>query len=187
MDVIWVGGASLPEDLAAASRAMGLKLAPCYGATETAAMVTAQRPRDFLTGGTAVASLSRTLISRWMRMEPWLFAVIAWPWPRSTLPARCIRCPILRGGGGAEIGPGLSKLEVSHISMSGAPGWRDPHGWGHGVSAQLEERLLVMAQHGGLPLASVLMLGNRSWSGASSWLPCFVGRSAADPSLRWSP
>jgi O-succinylbenzoic acid--CoA ligase len=48
--LIWVGGASLPTRLAEAARAASLPLAPCYGATETAAMVCAQRPAGFLAG-----------------------------------------------------------------------------------------------------------------------------------------
>ena len=49
-DVIWVGGAALSQALAQAARAEGLRMAPCYGATETAAMVTALAPEDFLAG-----------------------------------------------------------------------------------------------------------------------------------------
>lgn len=48
--VIWVGGAALTADLAARARAAGLPLAPCYGATETAAMVCALPPARFLAG-----------------------------------------------------------------------------------------------------------------------------------------
>jgi len=48
--VIWVGGAALPEDLAARARHAALPLAPCYGATETAAMVCALPPQRFLAG-----------------------------------------------------------------------------------------------------------------------------------------
>ncbi|MFM7549464.1 MAG: AMP-binding protein [Cyanobacteriota bacterium] len=48
--VIWVGGAALGEELAARARQEGLRLAPCYGATETAAMVTALPPAAFLQG-----------------------------------------------------------------------------------------------------------------------------------------
>jgi O-succinylbenzoic acid--CoA ligase len=48
--VIWVGGAALPEDLARRARHAGLPLAPCYGATETAAMVCALPPGRFLAG-----------------------------------------------------------------------------------------------------------------------------------------
>ena len=50
MQVIWVGGASLPQLLAEQARAAGIPLAPCYGATETAAMVTALSPQRFLAG-----------------------------------------------------------------------------------------------------------------------------------------
>ena len=48
--VIWVGGAALPEDLARRARHAGLPVAPCYGATETAAMVCALPPARFLAG-----------------------------------------------------------------------------------------------------------------------------------------
>jgi O-succinylbenzoic acid--CoA ligase len=48
--VIWVGGAALPGELAARARSAGLPLAPCYGATETAAMVCALPPARFLAG-----------------------------------------------------------------------------------------------------------------------------------------
>ena len=48
--VIWVGGAGLPAPLAAAARRARLPLAPCYGATETAAMVCALPPQRFLAG-----------------------------------------------------------------------------------------------------------------------------------------
>ncbi|MDM7952411.1 MAG: AMP-binding protein [Cyanobium sp. CZS 25K] len=50
--VIWVGGAALPAGLAAAARRARLPLAPCYGATETAAMVCALAPQRFLAGAT---------------------------------------------------------------------------------------------------------------------------------------
>ncbi|MCP9775374.1 AMP-binding protein [Cyanobium sp. WAJ14-Wanaka] len=48
--VIWVGGAALPAQLAAEARRLELPLAPCYGATETAAMVCALPPAQFLAG-----------------------------------------------------------------------------------------------------------------------------------------
>jgi len=48
--VIWVGGAALPLPLAEQARREGLPLAPCYGATETAAMVAALAPERFLAG-----------------------------------------------------------------------------------------------------------------------------------------
>ncbi len=48
--VIWVGGAALSPLLAEQARREGLPLAPCYGATETAAMVAALEPERFLAG-----------------------------------------------------------------------------------------------------------------------------------------
>jgi O-succinylbenzoic acid--CoA ligase len=48
--VIWVGGAALSDELAQRARSAGLRLSPCYGATETAAMVTAVAPEAFLAG-----------------------------------------------------------------------------------------------------------------------------------------
>ena len=52
--VIWVGGASIPVDLAEKARRKSINLAPCYGATETAAMVTCLSPKDFLNGSNSV-------------------------------------------------------------------------------------------------------------------------------------
>jgi O-succinylbenzoic acid--CoA ligase len=49
-DLIWVGGAALSVSLADAARRAELPLAPCYGATETAAMVCALSPQRFLAG-----------------------------------------------------------------------------------------------------------------------------------------
>jgi len=54
--VIWVGGAALPESLADQARSHGLRLAPCYGATETAAMVAVQTPEQFLAGESGCGS-----------------------------------------------------------------------------------------------------------------------------------
>ena len=48
--LIWVGGAGLDGAAAARARALGLRLSPCYGATETAAMVCALPPQEFLEG-----------------------------------------------------------------------------------------------------------------------------------------
>jgi O-succinylbenzoic acid--CoA ligase len=48
--LIWVGGAPLPAPLAAQARRAALPLSPCYGATETAAMVSALAPEPFLAG-----------------------------------------------------------------------------------------------------------------------------------------
>ena len=48
--VIWVGGAALPAPLADRCRQLGLPVSPCYGSTETGAMVAALPPGRFLAG-----------------------------------------------------------------------------------------------------------------------------------------
>jgi O-succinylbenzoic acid--CoA ligase len=48
--LIWVGGAALAPEEAARARAAGLRLSPCYGSTETGAMVAALPPEQFLAG-----------------------------------------------------------------------------------------------------------------------------------------
>ncbi|MCX5931030.1 MAG: o-succinylbenzoate--CoA ligase, partial [Cyanobacteria bacterium] len=48
--VVWVGGAALSAELAARARAAEIRLSPCYGASETAAMVAALAPERFLAG-----------------------------------------------------------------------------------------------------------------------------------------
>lgn len=47
---IFIGGAGLSEEDASIARAEELPLAPCYGMTETAAMITALEPEAFLRG-----------------------------------------------------------------------------------------------------------------------------------------
>ena len=48
--LIWVGGAALPSALAQRCRDRKIRLAPCYGSTETGAMVMALAPQRFLAG-----------------------------------------------------------------------------------------------------------------------------------------
>lgn len=66
--VIWVGGAALDGALAQRARRAGLRLAPCYGATETAAMVCALPPQRFLAGeegcGPPLADVELRLLGR---------------------------------------------------------------------------------------------------------------------------
>ena len=50
LQLIWIGGAALPTPLADQARALQLPLVPCYGSTETAAMVAALPPDRFLAG-----------------------------------------------------------------------------------------------------------------------------------------
>ena len=49
-DLIWIGGASISNETSRKCRLEKIKLAPCYGSTETAAMVTSLKPKEFLEG-----------------------------------------------------------------------------------------------------------------------------------------
>ncbi|MDX2108990.1 MAG: o-succinylbenzoate synthase [Verrucomicrobiota bacterium] len=53
---IFLGGGPCPENLLSSARSAGIRLAPCYGMTETAAMVALMNPDAFLEGGTGVGS-----------------------------------------------------------------------------------------------------------------------------------
>ncbi len=55
--IIWLGGSLLPEDLASTARNLNIRLAPCYGATETTAMIAVQSPNDFLIGNEKYSNL----------------------------------------------------------------------------------------------------------------------------------
>jgi len=49
-DLIWVGGASITRETREKCIGEQIKFAPCYGSTETAAMVTSLKPKEFLMG-----------------------------------------------------------------------------------------------------------------------------------------
>ena len=49
-DLIWVGGASISKNILKKCIQEKINLSPCYGATETAAMISSLKPREFLNG-----------------------------------------------------------------------------------------------------------------------------------------
>ncbi|MCX5941116.1 MAG: AMP-binding protein [Cyanobium sp. LacPavin_0818_WC50_MAG_67_9] len=153
--VIWVGGAPLPSQLAARARLAGLRLAPCYGATETAAMVCALAPDHFLAG---VASCGAPLADVEVRLAA-----------SGAVEVRCGR-----------LSPGwLEHGQLQLLPRSAAGWWRSGdagrlgseglellgrldgaiHSGGETVFPEsLESRLLAQAQAAGLPLQAVLLL-----------------------------
>jgi len=66
-ELIWVGGAALPEAVAQHCRQLGVRLSPCYGSTETAAMVAALPPQQFLDG---VQGCGQPLPHAQLRLDP---------------------------------------------------------------------------------------------------------------------
>ncbi|MFM7646979.1 MAG: AMP-binding protein [Cyanobium sp.] len=154
--VVWVGGAPLGAELAERARRAGLRLAPCYGATETAAMVCALPPERFLAGdggcGPALGDV-RVRIAPGTgavelacgRLSPgWLVAGELQPLPRAA-------DGWWRSGDAGRLLPaGLQVLG----RLDGAL-----HSGGETVfPEQLEQRLLLAAGREDLPLRWVLLL-----------------------------
>jgi len=154
--VIWVGGAPLSPQLAARARQAELRLAPCYGATETAAMVCALPPERFLA---AVPGCGAPLGDVELRLDPdggavevrsgrlspgWLANGRLQPLPRSL-------DGWWRSGDAGRLGPaGLELLG----RLDGAI-----HSGGETVFPEhLEAQLLALAQAAGLPLQAVLLV-----------------------------
>ncbi|QNJ27454.1 O-succinylbenzoic acid--CoA ligase (OSB-CoA synthetase) [Synechococcus sp. SYN20] len=171
MALIWVGGAALPDELAARARALGIKLAPCYGSTETAAMVVAQSPERFLNGEEGVGE---PLDDIELRVEA-----------NGALAVRCRRLAIGRWKPDGDGSLAEQSTEPSVSPLTGVDGW-----WSSGDAArlkgsaetpqltllgrldgaihsggvtvfpeQLEVRLMAAAREVGLPLKAVLLLG----------------------------
>jgi O-succinylbenzoic acid--CoA ligase len=154
--VIWVGGAALSPPLASAARRAGLPLAPCYGATETAAMVCAMAPRDFLAGQEGCGS---PLEDVQLRIDPLTTAVE-------------VRCHRLSPGcfcngrfealplspdGWWRSGDG-GRWEGKKLRLTGRLDGAIHSGGETVFPEQLEARLLEAASQQCLPLAAVLLL-----------------------------
>ena len=153
--VIWVGGAALPEALADRCRRAGLRLAPCYGSTETAAMVAALPPQRFLEGA---GGCGAPLPHARLRLQPGggALEIQASSLALGTLEAgRLLPLPLQEGwwcsGDRATLGPaGLTVLgRLDGAIQSGAETV---------FPEQVEQRLLALAAAAQLPLAELLLL-----------------------------
>jgi O-succinylbenzoic acid--CoA ligase len=149
--VIWVGGAALAAPLAEKARQEGLRLAPCYGATETAAMVAALEPERFLAGE---AGCGYALADGELRIAP-----------AASATAEHSQEPAAASAQERRLDPPPAPLELSLEPKSSAalevrtarlcPGWleagrlcplpRDGEGWWRsGDAARLEEGGLIV-------------------------------------------
>ncbi len=154
--VIWVGGAALSPPLAAAARRAGLPLAPCYGATETAAMVCAMAPQDFLAG---LEGCGAPLEDVQLRIDPLTTAV----------EVRCARLSpgCLHNGrleplpltpeGWWRSGDG-GRWQGNRLQVSGRLDGAIQSGAETVFPEQLEARLLEAAAQRALPVAAMLLL-----------------------------
>ena len=154
--VIWVGGASLPVDLAEAARRAALPLAPCFGATETAAMVCALPPHRFLSGqsgcGDPLADVEVRIDAatgavevRTDRLSP------GWIEQGRLVPLPLDPSGWWRSGDGGRLGDwGLEVLGRLDGALQSGGETVFPE--------QLEARLMAAAACRGLPLDAVLLL-----------------------------
>ena len=153
--LIWVGGAALPGELAERCRCLGLRLSPCYGSTETAAMVAALPPERFLAGANGCG---QPLPHAQLRLAPGTGALeisAASLTPGFVAAGRFQPLPQRQGwwrsGDRARLGPeGLQILG----RLDGAI-----HSGGETVlPEQVEQRLLELCRQRSLPLAELLLL-----------------------------
>ncbi len=166
--VIWVGGAPLPAALAARARQAGLRLAPCYGATETAAMVCALAPDRFLAGA---PGCGQPLDDVQLRLEPGTGAIAVRCQRLSPgwLEAGALRAlsggaaeTAQAGGGDPDLGWWRSgdagRLGPEGLELLGRLDGAIHSGGETVFPEQLEQRLLAQAQAAGLPLQALLLL-----------------------------
>jgi O-succinylbenzoic acid--CoA ligase len=153
--LIWVGGAALPAELAERCRSLGLRLSPCYGSTETAAMVAALSPERFLAG---ISGYGVPLPHAQLRLAPASGALeinAASLAPGFVAAGRFLPLPQRQGwwrsGDRARFGPeGLQILG----RLDGAI-----HSGGETVlPEQVEQRLLELCRQRSLLLAELLLL-----------------------------
>lgn len=156
-DLIWVGGAALPGDLAERARDGGVPLAPCYGSTETAAMVAALPPQRFLAGesgcGDALPDVDWRLASDGgLELRTPRLALGCWqPEQPDRLQRLTDAAGWWRSGDRARLRPGLQILGRLDTAM---------HSGGETVfPEQLEQRLQAAARAAGLAVDAVLLLG----------------------------
>jgi len=152
--VVWVGGAALSAELAARARAAEIRLSPCYGASETAAMVAALAPERFLAGE---AGCGQPLADVQLRLDHDGALLVR----TGRLSPGCLEAGQLqslerqgawwRSGDGARVGPAgleiLGRLDGA-ISSGGETVFPE----------QVEARLLGWARAEGLPLDQLLLL-----------------------------
>lgn len=173
--VIWVGGAALPAGQAAQARAAGLALAPCYGATETAAMVAALAPQRFLAGAGGCglpladvelrqAAVDGALEVRTARLSPGYLA----DGGLKPLP--------LRAGGWWRSGD-AGRCDDAGLVIEGRWDGAISSGGETVFPEQLEQRLQRQAAAAGLPLAAVLLLAEND----PEWGQRLVALVRADP------
>jgi O-succinylbenzoic acid--CoA ligase len=156
--VVWVGGAALPEALALAARQEDIRLSPCYGATETAAMVCALAPERFLAGDSGcgpplgdvdlrIDPLTGTVEVATDRMSP------GW------IDTHGAMQPLLRTADGWWCSGDAGVLTPQGLEILGRRDGAILSGGETVFPEELEARLRALARREGWPLQEVLLLG----------------------------
>ena len=153
--VIWVGGAALPLALAQRCRALGIRLAPCYGSTETGAMVMALPPQSFLAGAEGCGP---ALPHVQLRLDASSGAL--------QIKAASLAMGMLQQGELQPLPLDQGWWSSGDQAELGAEGWQllgrldgAIHSGGETVfPEQVEQRLLELARAQGLPVVELLVL-----------------------------
>ena len=157
MAVVWVGGAALPEAMAAQASSAGIRLAPCYGATETAAMVSALPPGQFLAGargcGQPLADVRLRIDARTGALEV-ATARLSPGW----IGASGALEPLPRTADGWWRSGDAGRFGSSGLEIFGRLDGAIKSGGETVFPEQLEQRLLALAQIQGWPLQELLLL-----------------------------
>jgi O-succinylbenzoic acid--CoA ligase len=156
--VIWVGGAALPAPMADQARREGLRLAPCYGATETAAMVAALPPDDFLAGVPGCGAPLADVELRLAGVTPAALEVRTERLCPGWLEDGGL-CPLPRDGEGWWRSGDAGQLEGGHLTVLGRLDGALLSGGETVFPELLEARLMAAAAGADLPLEAVLLLG----------------------------
>lgn len=156
-ELIWVGGAALAPDLAERARDGGISLAPCYGSTETAAMVAALPPKRFLAGeagcGDSLPDVEwRLAADGGLELRTSRLALGCWqPEQAERLQTLTDAAGWWRSGDRARFTPGLQILGRLDTAINSGGETLFPE--------QLEQRLQAAVRSAGLSVEAVLLLG----------------------------
>lgn len=154
--LIWVGGAALPGDLASRCRELALPLAPCYGSTETGAMVAALEPARFLAGE---GGCGMALPHGALRIDPGSGAVQVRAASLAAGEHRDGRfLPLARDGGWWSSGDLGRWGEAGGLELLGRCDGAINSGGETVFPEQVELRLMAAAREAGLPLRHLLLL-----------------------------
>jgi O-succinylbenzoic acid--CoA ligase len=156
--LIWVGGAGLAPGLAEQGRREGLRLSPCYGSTETGAMVCALPPEQFLAG---VAGCGLPLPHGALQLEPHSGALQICA---SSLAAGFVEegqwWPLPLEQGWWTSGD-RAVLQPEGVQLLGRLDGAINSGGETVFPEQVEQRLRQLAHSDGLPLEALLLVGCR--------------------------